>query len=171
MSNDKYRKAYNMVIEYEKEAHRKNQKRIAVGLKLIIIIPLIFLALLFFTGSSKVIFLILWIVSLFILAAYLITVEYMDYNLMYLRSQQNLANDKLKANGYLFLSDVYDQLGIKRTKMSQTVGWIYKPEGNENGDNFVDFGILETNRETEDGGYEKAILMEFNVDGPILDLI
>ena len=95
----------------------------------------------------------------------------MDYNLMYLRSQQNLANDKLKANGYLFLSDVYDQLGIKRTKMSQTVGWIYKPEGNENGDNFVDFGILETNRETEDGGYEKAILMEFNVDGPILDLI
>ncbi len=82
MSNDKYRKAYNMVIEYEKEAHRKNQKRIAVGLKLIIIIPLIFLALLFFTGSSKVIFLILWIVSLFILAAYLITVEYMDYNLM-----------------------------------------------------------------------------------------
>lgn len=95
----------------------------------------------------------------------------MDYNLMYLRSQQNLANDKLKANGYLFLSDVYDQLGIKRTKMSQIVGWIYKPEGNENGDNFVDFGILETNRETEDGGYEKAILMEFNVDGPILDLI
>lgn len=82
MSNDKYRKAYNMVIEYEKEAHRKNQKRIAVGLKLIIIIPLIFLALLFFTGSSKVIFLILWIVSLFILAAYLITVEYVDYNLM-----------------------------------------------------------------------------------------
>ncbi len=82
MSNDKYRKAYNMVIEYEKEAHRKNQKRIAVGLKLIIIIPLIFLALLFFTGSSKVIFLILWIASLFILAAYLITVEYMDYNLM-----------------------------------------------------------------------------------------
>ena len=82
MSNDKYRKAYNMVIEYEKEAHRKNQKRIAVGLKLIIIIPLIFLALLFFTGSSKAIFLILWIVSLFILAAYLITVEYMDYNLM-----------------------------------------------------------------------------------------
>ena len=82
MSNDKYRKAYNMVIEYEKEAHRKNQKRIAVGLKLIIIITLIFLALLFFTGSSKVIFLILWIVSLFILAAYLITVEYMDYNLM-----------------------------------------------------------------------------------------
>ncbi len=94
-----------------------------------------------------------------------------DYNLMYLRSQEALANDRLKADGYLFLSDVYDALGIKRTKMSQTVGWIYKPDGNENGDNFVDFGILETNRETEDGGYERAILLEFNVDGPILELI
>ena len=82
MSNDKYRKAYNMVIEYEKEAHRKNQRRIAVGLKLIIIIPLIFLTLLFFTGSSKEIFFLFWVVFLFLLAAYLITVEYMDYNLM-----------------------------------------------------------------------------------------
>lgn len=94
-----------------------------------------------------------------------------DYNLMYLRSQQALANDRLKAEGYLFLSDVYEALGIDRTKMSQTVGWIYKPCENEKGDNFVDFGILETNRETEDGRYEKAILLEFNVDGPILDLI
>ncbi len=94
-----------------------------------------------------------------------------DYNLMYLRSQEALANDRLRADGYLFLSDVYDALGIKRTKMSQTVGWIYKPDGNKNGDNFVDFGILETNRETENGGYERAILLEFNVDGPILELI
>ena len=96
MSNDKYRKAYNMVIEYEKKAHRKNQKRIAVGLKLIIIIPLIFLALLFFTGSSKVIFLILWIVSLFILAAYLITVEYMDYNLMERMAKLRGENDDME---------------------------------------------------------------------------
>lgn len=94
----------------------------------------------------------------------------MDYNLMYLRAQEQFANDRLKTDGYLFLSDVYEALGIKRTKMSQTVGWIYKPE-NPDGDNFVDFGILETNRETEDGGYEKVILLEFNVDGPILDLI
>ena len=77
----------------------------------------------------------------------------------------------------LKLMDIYSSamytisLALSVPKMSQIVGWIYKPEGNENGDNFVDFGILETNRETEDGGYEKAILMEFNVDGPILDLI
>lgn len=62
-------------------------------------------------------------------------------------------------------------LGIRKTKMSQIVGWIYDPEGNPNGDNFVDFGVMVTHRNTEDGGYEDAILMNFNVDGPILDRI
>lgn len=93
-----------------------------------------------------------------------------DYNLMFLRSQQQYANDKLRADGSIFLSDIYDELGIKNTKLSRSVGWLYNPDGNKNGDNFVDFGITETNRETEDG-YEKAILLNFNVDGPILDLI
>lgn len=97
--------------------------------------------------------------------------ENMNYNLMLLRSQQQLANDKLVADGFLFLSDVYDMLGITRTKMSQSVGWIYKPDGNSNGDNFVDFGVMVVKRETEDGEYEDTILMNFNVDGPILDLI
>lgn len=94
----------------------------------------------------------------------------MDYDMLYLRSQQQFANDKLKVDGYLFLSDIYEALGIPRTKMSQTVGWIYKPN-NENGDNFVDFGLMELYRETEDSSYKKGIFMNFNVDGPILDLI
>lgn len=94
----------------------------------------------------------------------------MDYDMLYLRSQQQFANDKLKVDGYLFLSDIYEALGIPRTKMSQTVGWIYKPN-NENGDNFVDFGLMELYREIEDGSYKKGIFMNFNVDGPILDLI
>lgn len=93
-----------------------------------------------------------------------------DYNMAFLRAQQQYANDKLRADKFLFLGDVYDMLGIRRTKMSQIVGWIYD-ETNSDGDGFVDFEILETNRETEDGGYEPAILLNFNVDGPILDLI
>lgn len=82
MEKDKYKKAYDMVVEFEERNHQKNQKRISIGLKCILIIPVIFLALLFWTDSSKIIFLILWIMSLFLLAVYLITVEYMDYNLM-----------------------------------------------------------------------------------------
>lgn len=77
----KYEKVYEMLVDYEQKIHEKNQVRIKIGLKCILIIPLIFLILLFWTKSNKVVFLILWIVSLFVLAAYLIVVEYMDYNL------------------------------------------------------------------------------------------
>lgn len=77
----KYERMYDILLDYEQKIHLKNQKRIRVGLKCLIIIPLIFLILLFWTGSSKTIFLVLWIVSLFILAAYLIFVEYGDYKL------------------------------------------------------------------------------------------
>lgn len=94
----------------------------------------------------------------------------MDYNMMFLKAQQQYANDKLRADGFLFLNDVYEMLGMNRTKMGQVVGWVYKPE-NPVGDNFVDFGIFETHKGIEDGMYEKTILLNFNVDGPILDLI
>lgn len=77
----KYKEIYDAIIEYEKKIHIKNEKRIKIGLRCIIIIPMIFLFLLFVTESSKVIFLMLWIVSLFGIAFYLIAVEYMDYNL------------------------------------------------------------------------------------------
>lgn len=78
---EKYEQMYEMLVEYERKIHEKNQKRIKIGLKCIFIIPLIFLILLFWTESNKVVFLILWIVSLFLIAVYLIAVEYMDYNL------------------------------------------------------------------------------------------
>lgn len=93
-----------------------------------------------------------------------------QYNLCMLRANQQYANNILQAKGYIFLNDVYDMLGIPRTKAGQMVGWVYR-ENNEVGDNFVDFGILETNRETENGSYEPVILLDFNPDGNILDLI
>lgn len=97
-----------------------------------------------------------------------------EYNLMHLRAQQSYANDKLIAQGYLFLNDVYDMLGIPRTKAGQIVGWIYRPEGNSQGDNYVSFGIYDINRQGNRdfvNGWERSILLDFNVDGPILDLI
>ena len=88
---EKYEQMYEMLVEYERKIHEKNQKRIRIGLKCILIIPLIFLILLFWTESNKVVFLILWIVSLFAIAAYLILVEYMDYNL---QEKLNEINDE-----------------------------------------------------------------------------
>ena len=96
-----------------------------------------------------------------------------EYNLMFLKQQQNHANELLRSNGYLFLNDVYDMLGIPRTKAGQCVGWVYN-EDDPTGDNFVDFGIYDTNKQSSRdfvNGYERVILLDFNVDGNILDLI
>ena len=96
-----------------------------------------------------------------------------ELNLMFLRHQQDAANELLKAKGHLFLNEVYDMLGIPRTKAGQIVGWIYD-EKNPNGDNYIDFGIYDTNRETNRNfvnGYERTILLDFNVDGDILNLM
>lgn len=96
-----------------------------------------------------------------------------EANLTFLKQQQNYANDKLKRKGFLFLNDVYSMLGIQPTKAGQIVGWIYD-EKNPIGDNFVDFGIYDINRpKNRDfvNGYERVILLDFNVDGNILDMI
>ncbi len=96
-----------------------------------------------------------------------------EYNLMFLKSQQQYANDLLKARGRLFLNEVYDMLGIDRTKAGQVVGWTYNPN-NPTGDNFVDFGIYDMSKERVRAfvnGYETNILLDFNVDGNVWDLM
>ena len=88
----RYEEMYGKLVAYEQNIHLQNQKRIKIGLKCIAIIPPIFLILLFWTDSNKVVFLILWIVSLFALATYLILVEYVDYKL---RDEEDKAVDVL----------------------------------------------------------------------------
>ena len=96
-----------------------------------------------------------------------------EYNLTFLKAQQQYANDLLKAQGRLFLNDVYKMLGIDITKAGQVVGWIYDPDCPV-GDNFVDFGIYDMSKERVRAfvnGYEPNILLDFNVDGNIWDLM
>lgn len=96
-----------------------------------------------------------------------------ELNLMFLRKQQDFLNDRLKAEGYLFLNDVYDALGIQKTKIGQIAGWIYD-EKNPVGDNYIDFGIYDTHREANRrfvNGLERTILLDFNCDGDILDMM
>lgn len=92
-----------------------------------------------------------------------------EYNLVFLRCQQSYANDMLKTRGHLFLNEVYDSLGIERTKAGQVVGWVISKDG----DNFVDFGIYSNQDKVRDfvNGREGAILLDFNVDGIIYDKI
>ena len=94
-----------------------------------------------------------------------------EFNLIFLKQQQNYANEKLKSRGYLFLNEVYDMLGIPRSKAGQVVGWIYDKD-NTKGDGFVDFGIYDANNDRKRAfvnGLERTILLDFNVDGNILE--
>ena len=96
-----------------------------------------------------------------------------EFNLMFLKDQQRYANDLFKSKGHLFLNEVYDMLGIPRTQAGQVVGWIYD-EKNPIGDNFIDFGIYDIADERKRSfvnGYERTILLDFNVDGNILEMI
>jgi len=95
-----------------------------------------------------------------------------EYNLIFLKCQQNYANDLLRSRGHVFLNEVYDMLGIPRSKAGAVVGWLLSPNGET--DNFVNFGVFDG----RDGpardfvnGLEGAILLDFNVDGVIYDKI
>lgn len=96
-----------------------------------------------------------------------------EFNLMYLKKQQAYATDKLRAQGYLFMNEVYEMLGYPKTAAGQQIGWIYD-EKHPIGDNFVDFGLYNmTNEQTNNfvNGYERSVLLEFNHDGNILEYI
>lgn len=96
-------------------------------------------------------------------------------NLVYLRSQQNFANDKLRAEGFVFLNDIYRMLGFPPTPAGQIVGWIWNPK-DPNRDNYIDFGIYDkiyTSQAARDfiNAAEPSVWLDFNVDGVIYDLI
>lgn len=94
-----------------------------------------------------------------------------ETNKYFLLRQQNYANERLKAKGYMCLNEVLDMLGIHHTRAGQVVGWIYD-EKNPVGDNYIDFGIFDIHCEANRNfvnGLEKSIWLNFNVDGNIVD--
>jgi hypothetical protein len=91
-----------------------------------------------------------------------------EYNVVFLRAQQGFFNDMLHARGHVFLNEVYDQLGLERSRAGSVVGWSLDTEG----DHHIDFGIFDgRTMEARDfvNGYNSRILLDFNVDGIITD--
>lgn len=95
-----------------------------------------------------------------------------EHNFAFVNNVQNWANNKLQADGILFLNDVYEALGIPKTQAGHVVGWVYMP-GDKNYDNHVDFGIFDLYDKQKRlfvNGYEKSIWLDFNVDGNVWEL-
>jgi hypothetical protein len=94
-----------------------------------------------------------------------------EYNKIFLLAQQNYANDMLVSRGHLFLNEVYDMLGFEHSSAGAVVGWVVG-----NGDGHVDFGLFDDKTGTGAvrdfvNGREGSILLDFNVDGVVYNLI
>jgi Family of unknown function (DUF6353) len=90
-----------------------------------------------------------------------------EINRVFLQAQQNYANDLLRSRGHVFLNEVYDMLGLDHSQAGAVVGWVI----GHGGDNYIDFGMFEASNADFLAGWERNILLDFNVDGVILNLI
>ena len=92
------------------------------------------------------------------------------YNLLYLKGIQAMFNNKLIADGYVMLNDVYRELGFDTIPEGWSIGWVYD-ESNPIGDNYIDFGLYEARNKNQRAvnDWEPVILMDFNVDGNLYE--
>ena len=96
-----------------------------------------------------------------------------EYNMAFLKHQQNYFNDLLRIRGHVFLNEVYDELGMERSSAGAVVGWVLTKDS-ESSDNYIDFGLYDATRpRVRDfvNCTEASILLDFNVDGTIYDKI
>jgi len=94
-----------------------------------------------------------------------------SYNQIFIQCQQNYANDLLRARGHVTLNEVYDLLGMDRTKEGFVVGWV---NNSVEGDGYIDFGVFSGDTfmgQQFANGDEKSVWLDFNVDGVIYDKI
>lgn len=96
---EKYHQLYDRLLEEVAALHKSNQHRIRVGMRALVIVTVGLLLLMFLAEGNKVFTLILWIVSMFVLSAYLIGVEYMDYELQ--KKLQDITQEEQTTLGQL----------------------------------------------------------------------
>lgn len=90
-----------------------------------------------------------------------------ELNLEFLLIQQTNAQEKLEAQGYLTLNDVYDALCLPRSKAGSVMGWLYDKNDPELSKTVVDFGIHDYPDNFSDFVYDaegnEAIMLDFHV--------
>lgn len=116
----------SQVLAFRDNAHAANVKKLKAGIKCIFTVPACFLILLFLTGSSKIIFLVLWIASLFIIAAYLIHVEYSDYKVQEMvNSLQEMVNSlqdtEDNIDGLIDINSIYTRVAAPKKKLDDII--------------------------------------------------
>lgn len=94
-----YQELYDRLLEEVSTLHRNNRRRIRVGMRMLLAVTLGLMLLMFLAEGNKVFTLMLWILSMFAVAAYLIAVEYADYELQ--KKLKNITQMEQKSLGTL----------------------------------------------------------------------
>ncbi len=95
-----------------------------------------------------------------------------DIRRLFLEAKERTANMMLENRGYLLLNDVYKLLGYPATRAGYSVGWLRNDDENPNHHGYVSFGwkdISDSYSRALLNGYEECVILNFNVEGPILD--
>lgn len=91
-------------------------------------------------------------------------------NRAFLQAQQNYLNDLLHSRGHVMLNDAYDALKMERSVAGTQVGWV-----RGHGDDMIDFGLFRKDdpvmRDFMNLEHNDGIVIDFNVDGVVYDLI
>lgn len=100
------------ITAFAENMHAKNQHKKKVCLRCMMIIPLVFMVLMFTMDTAKVVYLLLWVISLFIFCAYLIIIDYIDDKLARKLNDLNIEIQEKQADASIadsikaFLSEV-----------------------------------------------------------------
>ena len=108
--DDRYEKLYSELLTQTELLHQSNKRRIRRGLWGLLVMPLVLAVLLWLTDSSRIVFL---------LSAYLITVEYLDYKV--LRAMEGVSHTELDFDELLKLDrPIHNRIVERRAQMSDT---------------------------------------------------
>ena len=127
-TEEKYHQLYDRLLEEVTALHRSNQHRIRTGMRALVIVTLGLMLLMFLAEGNKVFTLILWIVSMFALAAYLIGVEYMDYELQ--KKLQDITQEELSNLGQLSALPQLERPAVRLPQLLRRKDKAQQPEEN-----------------------------------------
>lgn len=92
-----------------------------------------------------------------------------ETNIAWLKMHERYLNQRLQANGHVFLNEAYDALGLPRSPEGQIVGW--KKENHPDEICPISFGLWDDDRMDTFmeflAGRTDHLLLDFNVDGPV----
>lgn len=117
--DDRYEKLYARLLTQTELLHQSNKRRIRRGLWGLLVLPAVLAVLLWLTDSSRIVFLLVWVLGMFLLSAYLITVEYLDHKV--LRAMEGVSHTELDFDELLKLDrPIHNRIVERRAQMPDT---------------------------------------------------